>query len=193
MTTNLVHIYWYLSRAAGFAAFGLLWLSMVYGLLITNRMARMWPGGPTAFDLHQFTSLLALVFTGFHMLVLLGDSYLSYSLVQLLVPFGSTNYEPVWVGLGQIGFYVMALVSITFYLRNRMKPGAWRVVHYLSFGSFVMALGHGLLSGSDTGAWWASGLYWLAGMSTLFLTVYRILVRNVALPPAKQAQAIARS
>ena len=35
--------FWYLSRASGFAAFGLLWLSMVFGLLITNRMARLWP------------------------------------------------------------------------------------------------------------------------------------------------------
>jgi predicted ferric reductase len=152
MEINLAHMYWYLSRAGGFVAFGLLWLSMVYGLLMTNRMARVWPGGPAAFDLHQFTSLLALVFTGFHMLILLGDSYSGYTLSQLLLPFGSTNYEPLWVGIGQIGFYVMALVSITFYLRNRMKPGAWRVIHFLSFASFLMALGHGIFSGSDSGS-----------------------------------------
>lgn len=187
MNISLEHVYWYLSRASGFAAFGLLWLSMVYGLLITNRMARAWPGGPAAYDLHQFTSLLSLVFTGFHVLVLLGDAYMGYSLAQLLLPFNSTNYMPLWVGFGQIGFYVMILVSITFYLRQRMKPGLWRTIHLLSFAGFVMALGHGIFSGSDSGAWWAGAVYWIAGLSTVFLTVYRILVRQIAVPATKRA------
>ena len=178
MEIDLTHIYWYLSRASAFAAFGLMWLSMVYGLLITNRMARVWPGGPTAFDLHQFTSLLGLGFIGFHALILLGDSYIGYSLAQLLVPFASANYEPVWVGLGQIGLYVLVLVSATFYLRNRMSPGAWRVMHFLSFAGFVMALAHGIFSGSDSGTVWAGAMYWIAGISTVLLTLYRIVVRR---------------
>src|SRR5947207_8775577 len=38
---------------------GLAWLSMAYGVLISNKLARVWPGGPTAFALHEYTSLLA--------------------------------------------------------------------------------------------------------------------------------------
>lgn len=178
MTIDFTHIYWYLSRASAFAAFGLMWLSMVYGLLITSRTARVWPGGPTAFDLHQFTSLLGLVFISFHALILLGDSYIGYTLAQLLVPFASTNYEQAWVGLGQIGFYILALVSVTFYLRNRMKPGAWWVIHFLSFGGFVLALVHGIFSGSDSGTTWATAMYWGAGLSTLALSVYRVAMRR---------------
>jgi hypothetical protein len=37
--------YWYLSRASGFVSYGLLWLSIVLGLLITNRTVKLWPGG----------------------------------------------------------------------------------------------------------------------------------------------------
>jgi predicted ferric reductase len=69
--------YWYLARASAGVAFGLLWLSMVFGLLITNRMARLWPGGPAAFDLHQHASLLGLAFGLFHALILLGDGYMT--------------------------------------------------------------------------------------------------------------------
>src|SRR5690349_18433380 len=36
--------YWYLSRASGLVAFGLLWASMALGLAITNKLARAWPG-----------------------------------------------------------------------------------------------------------------------------------------------------
>jgi hypothetical protein len=71
--------YWYLSRASAWMAFALLWLSMALGLLITNRLARVWPGGPNAFDLHQHVSLLALAFSLFHALILLGDRYVGYS------------------------------------------------------------------------------------------------------------------
>src|SRR6266496_3191905 len=52
--------YWYLARAAGAVAYLLLWLSIALGLVTSNRLAALWPGGPTAVDLHQFTSLLAL-------------------------------------------------------------------------------------------------------------------------------------
>jgi len=54
------HAFWYISRATAFVAFGLLWLSMALGLSITNKLARLWPGGPAATDLHQYTSLLGL-------------------------------------------------------------------------------------------------------------------------------------
>jgi len=105
--------YWYLSRAAGLTAYGLLWLAIVLGLSLSNRLARVWPGGPTAADLHQFASLLALVFAAVHGLVLLGDQYIGYTAVQILVPFAGTAYRPLWVGLGQVGFYLAAVVAVT--------------------------------------------------------------------------------
>ena len=91
--------YWYLSRASAFVAFILVWASMIFGLLMTSRTARVWPGGPAAFDLHQFTSLLGLGVALFHVLVLLGDKYIGYTLPQLLLPFNSTEYKPLWVGI----------------------------------------------------------------------------------------------
>src|SRR6476646_6603183 len=48
--------YWYLARASALVAFSLLWLAMALGLSITNKLARVWPGGPTAFELHQHAS-----------------------------------------------------------------------------------------------------------------------------------------
>jgi hypothetical protein len=90
--------YWYLSRSSAFAAYGLLWLSMASGLALTNRLARLWPGGPTAYDVHQYCSLLGLALALVHAAVLLGDGYLNYAAAQLLLPFASTPYRPLWVG-----------------------------------------------------------------------------------------------
>lgn len=175
LTGEIPHAYWYLSRTSGLVAYVLLWLSMVFGLLLTNKLARNTTGIPAAFDLHQFTSLLSLAFTLFHGLILLGDKYIGYTLAQLAVPFSQQGFRPVWVGIGQIGFYVMAIVTFTFYIRGLITQRGWRLVHFASFAMFVMALIHGLLSGTDTGTWWADAMYWATGASTLFLTVYRIL------------------
>ncbi len=168
--------YWYLSRSSAFVAYALLWLSMALGLIITNKLARVWPGGPTAFDLHQYASLLGLAFALFHGLILTGDHYINYSLAQVLTPFASANYRPLGVGLGQIGFYLLGIVGLSFYVRRAMGHRLWRLIHYLSFVVFLLALAHGLMSGTDTAALWARNLYWASGASLVFLTIYRVLV-----------------
>jgi len=173
--------YWYLSRASGFVALGLLWISMMLGLLITDKMARSWPGAPAAFALHEFVSLLGLGFVLLHALILLGDRYINYKLAQILMPFGSVNYHPIWVGLGQIGFYAWALISATFYVRRLIGSKAWKYIHYASFFNFVIAVLHGLASGTDSQLSWVQAYYWVLGGSVLFLTVTRVIAG--LLPP----------
>lgn len=179
--------YWYLSRASAMAAYALLWLAMALGLIITNKLARVWPGGPTAFDLHQFASLIGLAFALFHALILMGDKYINYDLAQVLVPFNSTGYKPIWVGLGQIGFYLLAVVGLSFYVRKRLGHRGWRLIHYLSFLTFTLALLHGIFAGTDTTALAVQVFYWATGTSLLFLFVYRILITKFA--AKKQARA----
>jgi predicted ferric reductase len=181
--------YWYMSRGSAFVALGLLWFSMVLGLLITDKMARSWPGAPVAFALHEFVSLLGLVFALFHALILLGDRFINYQLVQILMPFGSINYHPIWVGVGQIGFYVWAIISATFYVRRWIGSKAWKYIHYASFFNFVIAMLHGLASGTDTAMPWAQAVYWVLGGSVLFFTVYRVVAGLVQ--PKPQARPVA--
>lgn len=167
--------FWYLSRATAFVSLGLLWLSMALGLGITSKLARLWPGAPAAFALHEYVSLLGLAFALFHALVILGDKYIQFTLVQLLVPFSTADYKPVWVGLGQIGFYTWALVAASFYVRRTIGQKTWRAFHYLTFGLYFLALFHGLFSGSDSSLGWAQQFYWFSSASLLFLSFVRLL------------------
>ena len=169
-------VFWMLSRGTAMVAFGLLWMSLAMGLLITNRLARAWPGGPAAFDLHQYLSILGLGFALAHGTVLLGDRFMNYSLVQILVPFATQAYRPLWVGLGQIAFYIWGILVLSFYVRRQIGNSTWRLVHYASFVSFLMALVHGLASGTNSGELWAKDMYWAAGGLLLFLLIYRLLV-----------------
>lgn len=168
--------FWYLSRGSAFAALSLMWLSMALGLTMSNKMARTWPGVPAAFAIHEYVSLLGLAFSIFHALILLGDHYIKFDLVQVLVPFAANSYKPLLVGFGQLGFYVWLMVALSFYVRAHIGQKTWRVLHYVSFVTYCMALYHGITSGTDTITPWATNYYWISGGSLVFLLVYRIIV-----------------
>ncbi len=187
LTGSSPKAYWYLARSSGVVAYVLLWSSVALGLMITNKLSRLWPGGPAAVDLHQFTSLLGLAFALFHVLILLGDRYIGYTPFTLLVPFAGADYRPLWVALGQFGFYLALPVAFSFYVRRRIGHRAWRLLHYGSFGVYFLVTAHGLGAGTDASSPLMVALYGLTILVTYFLLVYRLLV-SVQLPrsPARQ-------
>lgn len=170
-----VKAYWYVSRGSGFVGLSLIWLSMALGLLVTNKMAKFWPGVPASFSIHEYVSLLGLGFIMLHGVVLMGDQYINFNLQSILTPFAS-SYEPFWVGLGQLGFYGILLLSLSFYVRKQIGQKTWRSLHYISFLTYIIALVHGIASGTDTSLPWAQNYYWFSAGSLLFLLVYRVLV-----------------
>lgn len=167
--------YWYLARATAFVSLSLLWVSMALGLGMTNKAARLWPGTPAAFAIHEYVSLLGLAFAAFHALILLGDHYINFTLAQVLMPFATTEYHPFWVGLGQLGFYLWAIVAVSFYIRKAIGQKTWRLLHYASFAMYMMGLFHGLFSGTDSTAGWAQTYYWFSFGSLLFLLFVRVV------------------
>jgi predicted ferric reductase len=173
---NAPQVYWFLSRGSAISAFWLLWLSMGMGIIITNKMAQIWPGIPPAYEVHQYASLLGMGLALFHALILLGDRYINYQVFQVLVPFASAPYRPTWVGFGQLALYVWAVVNISFYVRKQIGKTAWRLIHFVSYASFLAVLLHGIFSGTDSPATWVHVLYWGSGASLLLLTIYRILI-----------------
>lgn len=169
--------YWYLVRSSGFVAFGLLWLSMAMGIMITNKIARVWPSGPTAYGFHQFVSALGLTFGFIHPLLMLGDQY---TLTQIFVPFGGIQDRTVAVALGQVSLILMAIIVPSFAARWLIGQQTWRLLHYLTFPVFLMALAHGVLTGTDSGTPFAAAVYWASLSSLIVLTVYRVLVARAA-------------
>ncbi|MGE5462141.1 MAG: hypothetical protein ACM3PS_02220 [Syntrophothermus sp.] len=126
-------VFWYLSRATAFVSLSVLWLSMALGLGITNKLARLWPGAPAAFAVHEYVSLLGLALAAFHALILLGDHYINFTVAQIFMPFSTQGYRPTWTGIGQLTFYLWLIVALSFYVRSRIGQKTWRSIHYLSF------------------------------------------------------------
>jgi predicted ferric reductase len=162
---------WYLTRAAGIMAYVLLWFSTVWGLIIPSKLFGNVLSGEFSFDFHQFISLLSLGFLALHIVVLTADRYLPFSVAQLLVPFISP-YRPVWVGIGIVAFYLLLLVTVTFYLRKQIGMKTFRYIHYLSLVAYLGAVAHALFSGADSSLPAVLLIYIGTFSVVVFLTVY---------------------
>jgi predicted ferric reductase len=170
-----IQIWWYVTRASGIIAYLLLWFSTILGLAVTSKYLDGMLDRLFTYDFHEFISLLSVAFTLVHVLVLALDRYLPYTFAQILVPFISP-YRPFWVGVGVLSFYLVLLVTITFYLRNRIGTRAFRTIHYLSLISYIGATLHGYYSGTDTALPTMKILYDVSGLAVLFLTVYWLVL-----------------
>jgi predicted ferric reductase len=197
---NPPNVTWYITRASGLVAFLLLWLSTLWGLGISTRILGGKLHGSFTVDFHQVTSLLALGFTAIHVLILLLDTFTPFSVAQVLVPFIS-DYRPGWVGLGVISLYIVALVTVTFYLRDRIGSKTFRAIHTLSLLGFFGAVLHGLFSGTDSSLPVVQVLYFTSASSVIFLFTYwvsantlqrrqqklRQAARSIRVAPSRQA------
>jgi predicted ferric reductase len=170
-----VQIWWYVTRASGIIAYLLLWFSTILGLAVTSKYLDGMLDRLFTYDFHEFISLLSVGFTLVHVIVLMLDQYMPYSLAQILVPFISP-YRPFWVGVGVIAFYMILLVTITFYMRNRIGTRAFRAIHVLSLAGYIGVTLHGYYSGTDTALPSMQILYDITGLAVLFLTVYWLVM-----------------
>jgi predicted ferric reductase len=181
-----------MTRSSGLAAYGLLWLSVVWGLFSSTRLARGWPGAGTTFDLHEHLSLLALGFAALHAIVLLLDREFGFSLFELTVPF-TARRDRAAIGLGQIALAVLASVTLSHYLRKRIGQRAWRALHYLAFVVYALALTHAALAGTDSASPALRAFYFTTAGVVLFLTTYRVLLAATNSSAAESRDHSARS
>ena len=161
--------YWYMARAGGILAYLLLWLGSLWGVLMSTKLAK----GLYVFGLHEFLPILAMVFAALHALVLLGDHYIGFDLLQLAVPFAA-SYRPLWTGLGTLALYLGTAVAASFYVRQWIGRRTWRLLHYATYGVFALALAHGLMAGTDSTLPLVRWMYIATGASLLFVTMVRI-------------------
>jgi predicted ferric reductase len=173
--TDSVQAWWYVTRASGLTAYFLLWLSMLWGLVIPSKIFQSFMDGAFSYDFHEFLSLLGLGFVALHVIVLLFDKFLSFNILQILIPF-IDSYRPFWVGLGILGFYFFLLVTVTFYLRKLIGSQAFRSIHTISLLGYLSATLHGLFAGTDSALPFTKILYAVTFLIILFFTVYWLVM-----------------
>ena len=134
---------WTTSRAAGLAALMTSSLAISCGLLMALKIPALRRRAPELRAAHQALANATFALIGVHGVSLLLDPVLRPGLAGLLVPFAAP-YRPLATALGQIAAYGMFALGATFYVRRRVGTQRWR-----------LAVGHGLLVGTDATTTWA--------------------------------------
>jgi DMSO/TMAO reductase YedYZ heme-binding membrane subunit len=93
------------------------------------------------------------------------------TLADVIIPFIGP-YEPLAVGLGVVGFYLMFLLSSSFYARKWLGQKNFRRLHYASYLTYLLVTWHSLGAGSDNSLLWP--LYVASLGAVVGLTVWRV-------------------
>jgi hypothetical protein len=164
--------YWFITRATGAMALVLLTGSVALGIASVRRteLANL---RFVVDSLHRSVSLLAVVFVLLHVVTTLLDGFAPIGVLDVIIPFRSA-YRPVWLGLGAFAFDLVAAVTITSLIRQRVGYRGWRATHWLAYVSWPLALLHSYGTGTDPKAPWMLVLTGLCLVVVLATVVARV-------------------
>ncbi len=172
-------IEWMAIRGSGIIAFLLLAGSTIWGLLISTKVLGRAVKAKGVTWFHESLGIASLVATGIHMYFLFNHDYIDFGYRALFVP-GASAWRPLAVAFGVVAFYLMVVISLSFYVKQWIGQNAWRTIHMMSFGTFVGAAAHGVLSGTDTSHPVVMGMY--IGSSAIVLTLLVIRLAQASAP-----------
>ena len=97
------------------------------------------------FKVHNWTGYVALSLIFLHPLILLLDASTKYNLAAIFLPFKAPQQQ-IWVTMGILSMYCIALVVLTSQKFIRKKTGfrTWKNIHLLSYLAIVLFCLHGV-------------------------------------------------
>lgn len=180
-------IYWYLARASGIVGWLMLTATVIWGILTPAKLfANQRPAWFV--DLHRWLAGLTIGFVAIHLGALMADSYVTFDLVDLFIPFAS-EWKPIPVALGVLATWLLIVLQATSLAMKRLARPIWRRIHLTSYLAFFLTSLHGTLAGTDA----TNILYQTTSMAALaaviFTTLFRIMTRRKRPVPTRRPTA----
>jgi len=180
MTTPLTpHLFWLISRAAGFSALILASLAVSLGLLMSTKLLKR--KGPDLRVTHEILSLSTMVAIVVHAAALLGDKFLHPSIADIAIPFVS-SYKSVWTTIGIVSGWSLILLGLSYYARRSIGVARWRKLHRFTALAWLLGLGHALGEGTDAGQVWFLAMIAIVAIPAVGLLATRMLGSSSATP-----------
>ena len=150
---------WYFIRGAGFAALFLMFLLMISGIGHITGLTYKYIEPIKSWAIHKAIAFGLVFAILVHVIFLLFDHYVSFSLPQIFVPFlnkytnGTSlfgvNFGMFVVAFGIISMYLVFLIVLTSLGWIDTKKKLWKWVHYSSYIAAIMVFIHALGAGTD--------------------------------------------
>ena len=145
-------------------------------------------GGPP----HRWLGAVALTFLAVHLVLLLVDPKVSFTIPQLLVP-GLAPWQPLAVGFGIVAMWLLLPVTIIGRIRTRLgKAGTalFKRTHVMAYAAWPLATAHYVMAGTDALSEWSLALLISGSIVLVFLLLARGFVPapTTRTPPAPRTR-----
>jgi sulfoxide reductase heme-binding subunit YedZ len=172
---------WEVARVAALTAFAVLAASVLTGVAIRTAYLAPIARNRAVTSLHAFLTWFWVPLVGVHVGALVLDPTARIGVLDTVIPFRA-GYASTAIGLGTVGFLILALTLVTSLLRHRMPARVWRWLHRLTYPMLLLFLLHAQLAGSDFSHGAVSVVGWAALGATALLAVPRLMGARVESP-----------
>ncbi len=152
--TAYLYVFYYAEFYIGVVALVFLSVTVMAGVLATDRMILSVRQRVLLQSAHRTTGVIAVAALGIHVVTKVGIQHVG--ILDAFVPFLAVN-NTLYVGLGTLAAWFMVSVLWTGLIRARFigrgKPWMWRSVHSVAYLAWPIALVHGLSAGRAAGTW----------------------------------------
>ena len=159
--------WWYVTRASGIVAWLMLTASVIWGVILSTKAFPEQQRPAWLLDLHRWLGGLTVSFVAIHLVALTADSYVHFTLTDLVVPFA----------------WLLVAVELTSLAMRRLPKRVWRGIHLTSYLVFWLTSIHAALAGTDR----TVRLYQVTAAASIvavaWALMYRLANRRAAQPP----------
>jgi predicted ferric reductase len=141
-------IWWYVARASGIVAWLMLTASVLWGIVLSTKAFPEHRRPAWLLDLHRWLGGLTVGFVAIHLAALVADSYTTFTLADLAIPYAST-WKPGAVALGVVAAWTLVVVEATSLAMKRLPRKVWHGIHLTSYLTFWLTTFHAAFAGTD--------------------------------------------
>jgi DMSO/TMAO reductase YedYZ heme-binding membrane subunit len=174
-------LWWFVSRASGIVAWSLLVIAVIVGILLSTRVLKPNDNAGWLFHFHSWLSGLTFVFAVTHVVSLMLDTFVTFTILDVAVPFYSDYIKipslgRIPIALGVMSLYILFAVQLTSLFRQKMTVAAWKAVHLSSYVLVLLVSAHAGWTGTDI----SSLFYRSIAIFLLLLTIVAFIIRLMA-------------
>lgn len=169
--------WWYLTRASGIVAWLMLTFSVIWGILLSTKAFPEQRRPKWLLSLHRWLAALTLWFLAIHLVALVADSYVTFGLADIAVPYAS-DWKPGAVALGILSAWLLVAIEVTSLVMKRLPRKFWRAVHLSSYVVFWLTSMHAAFAGTDATSWLYRGGAVASILAVVWALMYRVANRR---------------
>jgi predicted ferric reductase len=177
---------WLAARATGIAAFVLLTVQVVLGLVLSHPTNKStWKLSKRIFPWHEHLWVFVVTFLAVHVISLIVDPYAGVGVAGAFIP-GLSSYRSSAVALGTLALYGFVITAITARWTRLLPSGMWLSIHRLALLVWAFTWLHGVLAGTD--AMPLAAIYLTAGGAVVAAAAYRYWASRQGRPSFESAR-----